>query len=279
MNMRRVGTDIGDYRVLTLHAEGKTGALYKARHKLTNRLVAIKILNLKVEEGGPVVQRFLRAAGTGAKLIHNNIAQIYGSGVLEGQPYLVTEFVEGQTLKELVEKGGPLSQRRAADLIGCVAGALFQAHQAGIVHRDVQPANIMIDKEGTPKLIDLGMVKAAGESEAQVTAMGMTVGTPEYMAPEQATGAKDRDHRIDLYSLGATLYFAVTGRPPFTGKTPVEILKKAVLENPPSPSEFNPNLSADFARVILTGMAKKPADRFPTGRQMAATLAQFAVQR
>lgn len=278
VSMRRIGKKLGEYRILNLHAEGRTGPLYKARHLPTSRLVAIKVLRAKAEQGTPVVKRFIRAAQTGEKLIHRNIARIYDTGIVGGCPYLVTEFVEGDTLKKLVEEGGPLSQKRAADLIGTIASALHQAHEMHIVHRDVKPENIIVSPDGTPKIIDLGLAKSMDDEGGQVTAMGMTVGTPEYMAPEQATGAGDQDHRMDVYSLGATLYYAVAERPPFTGDRPVEVLKKAISQPPPPPTQFNPALSESFVRTLMTALAKKPADRFATCRQMAAALAQFAVQ-
>jgi serine/threonine-protein kinase len=160
-------------------------------------------------------------------------------------------------------------------LLAPVADGLFHAHAFNIVHRDLKPDNIMVTRYGMSKLTDLGLAKSLVDPTVQVTAMGMAVGTPGYMAPEQATKGNDIDHRVDIFALGATLYHTVTGRPPFTGKSPLDILRKSLSEEPVPPTQYNESLTIQFVQVIEKAMAKDPDLRFADCREMAEALAEF----
>lgn len=269
------GLAMGGYKILKLIGRGGVGAVYKAEQISTGRFVALKVLHPDVAQGDTAVKRFQREGRTGAQLQHPNITLIYEQGTMEGKPFISMEFVEGESLHDLVVREGGLSQARAAQLLAPVADALFHAHAFNIVHRDLKPANIMVTRYGMSKLTDLGLAKSLVDPTVQVTAMGMAVGTPGYMAPEQATKANDIDHRVDIYALGATLYHTVTGRPPFTGKSPLDILRKSLSEEPAPPTQFNPKLTVQFVRVIEKAMAKDPDLRFADCREMAEALAEF----
>jgi len=271
-----VGLTFAGYKVTKLLGKGAVGAVYQAVEvSAGNRPVALKVLHPDVAEGDTAVKRFIREARTGAQLKHTNITQVYELGNEDGRPFIAMEFVEGYSLHDLVERSGPFSVQNGARVIGPVSDALFHAHQANIVHRDLKPANIMVTKKGVPKLTDLGLAKSLVDPTVQVTAMGMAVGTPGYMAPEQATGGHNIDHRVDIYALGATLYHTVTGKPPFSGKSPLIVLRQSLTDEPPPPTQFNPNLSAEFVQVIQKAMAKKPEQRFQTCREMTAALSRF----
>ncbi len=269
------GLTMGGYRMLRLIGKGGVGSVYKAEQVSTGRFVALKVLHPDVAEGETAVKRFHREGRTGAQLQHPNITMIYEQGTMEGRPFISMEFVEGESLHDLVVREGGLSQERAAQLLAPVADGLFHAHAFNIVHRDLKPANIMVTRYGMSKLTDLGLAKSLVDPTVQVTAMGMAVGTPGYMAPEQATKGNDIDHRVDIFALGATMYHTVTGRPPFTGKSPLDILRKSLSEDPLPPTQFIGSLTTQFAQVIEKAMAKDPDLRFGDCREMAEALAEF----
>jgi len=271
-----VGLTFAGYKVKKLLGKGAVGAVYLAEQiSAGNRPVALKVLHPDLAEGETAVKRFIREARTGAQLQHANITQVYELGNEGDRPFIAMEFVEGHSLHDLVGRSGPFSMQNAAGVLGPVSDALFHAHEANIVHRDLKPANIMVTKKGVPKLTDLGLAKSLVDPSVQVTVMGMAVGTPGYMAPEQAMGGHDIDHRVDIFALGATLYHTVTGKPPFSGKSPLVVLKKSLSEEPPPPTQLNSGLSEEFVQIIQTAMAKKPEQRFQTCQEMAAALSRF----
>ncbi|MDP6113828.1 MAG: FHA domain-containing serine/threonine-protein kinase [Planctomycetota bacterium] len=270
-----VGTVEGDYDIQDLLGKGAVGAVYKARQISTGRTVAYKILHSAVEENNTAVQRFIREAKTGAQLRHPTITTVYDRGKAEKHLYLAMEYVDGSNLHDIVVKNGVLEQAAAAVMFYSLADGLYHAHQANIVHRDLKPANIMVTKDNKPKLTDLGLAKSLDSSEVQVTAMGTLLGTPGYMAPEQAQGSPDIDSRVDIYSLGATLYYAVTRHHPFSGKNMLDIIKRSITEDPVNPIVHNSNLSLDFVRVIQKAMKRDLAGRYQTCQELADDMAKF----
>ena len=271
-----VGLEFANYRVLKLLGKGGVGAVYKAQHRVSKQVVALKVLHAEVASGETAAKRFEREARTGAQLHHANITAILDLGVENGQQFIAMEFVEGECLHDVIQRERQLSQQKGAQYIGPLADALYHAHQADIVHRDIKPANILISKDDIPKLTDLGLAKSLSDPTVQVTAMGTAVGTPGYMAPEQATSGHNIDYRVDIYALGATLYHTVTGCLAFPGRLPLEILKNSLRQAPQDPRTHNPSLSAEFVAVVLKAMAKDPGGRFASAKEMADSLSAFA---
>ena len=206
------GRLLGRYQVVEELGRGGMGVVYRAYQPSLNRHVAIKVLPPQLSLDQQLVGRFQREARAAANLRHPNIVVIYDVGEEKGIHYIVMEYLEGRTLKQLVEEEGPLHPKRAAHIVEQVAAALDYAHQRGFVHRDVKPANIFVGPGDHVTLTDFGIAKAASETQ-QLTRTGTLMGTPEYMAPEQATGG-EVDHRTDLYALGVVLYQMLTGHVP-----------------------------------------------------------------
>jgi len=208
-NGRKKRKRIGGFEVLSRVGRGGMGTVYKARQVSMNRIVALKILPPSRAKNATYVQRFLREARSAAQLSHTNIVQAIDVGNADGYYYFAMEFVDGETVQALLEREGVLDERHALTIATAVAHALDHAHRHGIVHRDVKPGNIMIDLHGAVKLADLGLARSV-EPIDTVTVDGVGVGTPHYIAPEQARGETDVDCRADIYSLGATLYHLLT---------------------------------------------------------------------
>jgi len=268
-----VGQTLAGYAIVDWLGQGAIGTVYKARQVSLERFVALKVLHPNLTTQEIAVKRFLREARTGARLRHPNIVSLYDQGRIGNCYYIAMEYVEGVTLSDIVTAGGPFQQGQAAAVFGPICDAVSYAHEAGIVHRDIKPANIMLTADGTPKLTDMGLAKGLEDS---LTLAGMVVGTPGYISPEQVLDLDVIDHRVDVFGLGASLYFTVTGLPPFVGKTPTEIMKKSATEDPPDPRQFNPSLTAEFELVIRTALAKKAEERYETALAMAKALARFA---
>jgi serine/threonine-protein kinase len=244
--------------------------VYRAHQPSLNRDVAIKVLPPQLSFDQEFVERFQREARAAAGLRHSNIVVIHDVGHEDGTYYIVMEYLEGRTLKQLVEQEGPLPPKRAAHIVEQVAAALDYAHQRGFVHRDVKPANIFVGPDDHVTLTDFGIAKAASETQ-QLTRTGMLIGTPEYMSPEQAEGGRV-DHRTDLYALGVVLYQMLVGRVPFRGTTPHATLHAVIYEPPPPPRQVNPRLSPALESVILRALAKRPDERFQTGKALAGSV-------
>ena len=209
-----------------------------------------------------------------AQLSHPNIAKVTDYGVHKGIPFLVMEYLPGGTLKKYL--GKPMPYQQAARLLLPVADALAYAHSKGIIHRDVKPTNILLSETDQPMLSDFGVAKVIGSEHTQgLTATGASIGTPEYMAPEQAVGEKI-DLKVDIYSLGVVLYELVTGRRPFTADTPIKVVLKQANEPPPNPSQFVKGLPAQAEQVIKKALAKKPGDRFTNMGIFAQALEKLA---
>lgn len=258
------GKTIGKYRIIEPQGKGGMATVFKAFDTQLERDVAIKLISL--EQFGPAIvekmrMRFDREAKTLAKLTHPNIVNIIDYGEYEGIPYLVMPFLHGGTLKQFLGKPMPLVE--AAGLLTPIADALAYAHQKGIIHRDVKPANILFTEGGQPMLTDFGIARLLSNEEGGVTltATGMGIGTPEYMSPEQGLG-HEVDGRTDIYSLGTVLYELITGQKPYTANTPMEIVLKQSTIPLKKPSLIIPEIGNEADQVLLKAMAKEPEERY-----------------
>ncbi len=254
---------IGRYEIEREIGRGGMAIVYKAFDPHLNRPVAIKLIRVggfTIDQLKTLPERFKREARALARLNHANIVQVYDFGTYGDMPYLVMEFLEGATLKEVRK---PLKIETAVRLIRPIADALSYVHDQGMLHRDVKPSNIMITKGEKVVLTDFGIAKFLEESEDQntLTGTGVGIGTPEYMAPEQGLG-KRIDGRADIYSLAVVFYELITGRKPFQGETPLEVLTKQATEPFPDPREFVPGLPGSVRKFFDLALAKKPDDRY-----------------
>jgi WD40 repeat protein len=257
---------LGGFELLARLGKGGMGTVFKARQVSMARLVALKILPKEVAENETFVQRFLREARSAAQLRHPNIVQAFDVGQADGYYFFAMEFVDGETLEALVRRDGPLEPNRALDIMKQVTSALAAAHEAGIVHRDIKPSNIMLDKKGEVRVADFGLAKHT-EGDVEVTADGSVVGTPAYFAPETAKGDK-ADHRSDLYSLGATVFCALAGRPPFDGKSFAEVIAKKVTEDSPPLASLAPRVDRRLCHIIDRLLRKNPEARYPSAKAL-----------
>jgi serine/threonine-protein kinase len=252
--------DIPGYEILAKIGEGGRGTVYRARQLSLDRLVAVKILAPELASDAEYTSKFLQEARAAAKLSHPNIVQAIEAGVHHGIWYFVMELVESGSLHERVTSVGKLSERETLDIAHQMAQALdFAWRRTHLVHRDIKPANILLSADGRAKLADLGLAQRHGAARDKT---GYTEGTPQYCSPEQCRGEPDVDIRADLYSLGATLYHLICGRPPFDGDNPAVVMGKQITETPPPPRGLNPQISPAFEAIILRLLAKDPAQRF-----------------
>jgi eukaryotic-like serine/threonine-protein kinase len=258
----RSGQQIPGYKVLGKLGAGAMATVYKARQLSLDRLVAIKVLPKKFMTSPQFVERFYAEGRAAAALNHPNIVQAYDVGQAGEYHYFVMEYVEGRTVYDDIVKNRKYPETEAIDVIIQVAEALNHAHSKGLIHRDVKPKNIMLSKEGTAKLADMGLARAISDKEAAEAEQGKAFGTPYYISPEQIRGELKIGPPADIYSLGATLYHMVTGNVPFDGKNPSSVMHKHLKEQPVPPDHVNPKLSAGISEVIEMMMAKSPKDRY-----------------
>jgi serine/threonine-protein kinase len=265
----------GRYAIEARLGEGGMGVVYKARHVLIDKPVAIKILRKEAAQDTASVQRFIQEAKSASKINHSNIVDITDFGVLaDGHAYFVMEFLQGQTLAQAIQEG-PIESARVCTIGAQVSRGLNAAHVKGIVHRDLKPENIfLLEREGQKdyvKIVDFGIAKVGGGQK--LTQVGMVLGTPEYMSPEQATG-QETDHRVDQYALGCIMYEMLTGTVPFLGERPAQTLTKHVFEPVIPPRKRKPELkiSAAVESVVMRTLAKKPEQRFPSMRELELAL-------
>ena len=259
------------YKLLKKLGRGSMGTVYKARQLNLDRVVAIKILGSFLAENKAFVRRFIKEARVIGKLNHPNIVQGFDAGEVDGTYYFAMEYCEGPTVLDLLQRGGKLAEDRAVNIVTQIARALDHAHDQGLVHRDIKPDNIMIVEGGVAKLCDLGLTKDVSRGSGS-TEKGSTVGTPNYISPEQARGDATIDIRSDLYSLGATFYHMVTGVVPFDGPNPAVIMVKHLNEPLIPVRDRSPELSIETQRIIQTAMAKNPSDRYQSPAEMLLDL-------
>jgi serine/threonine-protein kinase len=271
---------LGGFEVLDLIGQGGMGSVYLARQISMDRTVALKILSPQLAKDQKYLERFFREARMSAVLNNVHIVQGIDVGEAEGFYYFAMEYVEGPTLAEILQERGRLSEQDALRVLLQVATALEHAHDRGLVHRDIKPANIIFStKDKVVKLADLGLAKRSVEQTADLTHHGHLVGTPYYMAPELVRGEAEADVRTDLYSLGATAYHMVTGKPPFEGNTPAEILVKHISEPLIPPDQVNLLLSPGACEVIEKMMAKEPKDRYQSARDVVVDVRRVLAGR
>ena len=268
------GTDIGRYHILEQLGEGGMAVVYKAYDTQLEREVALKVLRSGQGSNDKFIKRFKLEARALAKLNHPNIVKILDYGEQDGLPYLVMEYVPGQTLKQKI--GKPMDFKQAAAILAPIADALAYAHEHKILHRDVKPSNILIKEDGTPLLSDFGIAKMLELDETlDLTGTGVGMGTPEYMAPELGLGEPGNE-KADQYSLGIVFFELVTGRKPFRADTPLAVLRKHTDEPLPRPRQYNPDLPENVERVLFKALAKNPKDRFDSILNFSNALKQLS---
>jgi serine/threonine-protein kinase len=263
----KVALKVPGYEILAKIGQGGMGAVYKARQVRMDRVVALKILPPRLARDRQFVDRFLQEARAVAKLRHENIVLGIDAGEAEGVYFFAMEYVEGETLQQVLRREGRIDERRALNAALQVARALQHAYEHHMVHRDIKPDNMLVAKDGVVKLCDLGLAKEQ-KADPGLTQAGMAVGTPHYISPEQARGEGAIDIRSDLYSLGAALYHLAVGEVPFSGPTPAVVMTKHVTTPAPAPREKVPALSEAFNDLVLKCMAKHREHRFQTPAQL-----------
>jgi serine/threonine protein kinase len=280
---------LGPYVVTDKLGEGGMGKVYRAVHVRSGRGVAVKVVRSALLSNPIVQKRYQREIDTARALDHPNVVRVYGNDVApDGRCFLAMEFVDGIDLARLVREHGVLRPQEAAEYVRQAALGLHHAHEKGIVHRDIKPSNIVVSGErhlpgstepAVAKLLDMGLVREVGfdaSNGEDLTRAGTVVGTPDYMAPEQAKNSSTVDRRADLYGLGCTFYYLLTGRPPFPDGTAIEKILKHQVDPPPPLQAVRPDVSEELAQVVSKLMAKRPDDRFQSARELADALAPLA---
>jgi beta-lactam-binding protein with PASTA domain/predicted Ser/Thr protein kinase len=260
----------GRYRVEQELGRGGMAKVYRGEDTVLGRIVAVKILAPQFADDPNFVSRFRREAQAAARISNPNLVSVFDTGSDDGVHYIVMEFVEGKTLAEFLAGGGRIMPERSIDIATDVCRALEAAHAQGVTHRDIKPGNIMLNARGDVKVTDFGIARMSTTAET-VAQTAAVLGTAAYLSPEQAQG-QPVDGRTDIYSLGCVLYEMVTGRPPFTGNSPVTVASKQVLEQPTPPSKLNPDVSPDLDAVILRALAKNPENRYQAAEELRADL-------
>jgi serine/threonine protein kinase len=275
----------GKYRIIRLVGEGGMGAVYEGENTRIHRRVAIKILHSGVAEQAEAVARFEREAQAAGRIGSDHIVEVLDLGALaNGDRYLVMEFLEGEGLGSRIKALGRITPPDLYPVAHQLLEGLAAAHGAGIIHRDLKPDNVFLLKSRASqtdfvKLLDFGISKfnqMSGDSGFSMTRTGAVMGTPYYMAPEQAKGSREMDHRVDIYAVGVILYEALTGQVPFSADTFNELLFKIVLEEPKPLSVMDPSIDAGFSAIVTKAMARDPAHRFQNAREFQQALAQWA---
>ena len=263
-----VGTRLGDYEVLELLGIGGMGAVYRAKKLSLDRTVALKVLRRNTDSDSAA--RFVREAQLAAQLEHTNVVTIYHVGEADGQSFIEMQYVKGRSVYDVIASGQPIPLRDAVRIVRQAAEGMVAAHEMGIIHRDVKPSNIIIDGAGVVKVADFGLAKRL-EADTSLTMPEVLVGTPEYMAPEQWE-AGSADARTDVYALGVTAYYLVTGRKPFAGHTPATLMRQHLEGSFPPVRKLNPNVPSAVCNVIHRMMARDPEKRYQSAADLAADL-------
>lgn len=268
----RSGQKIPGYRILGKLGAGAMATVFKAKQLSLDRMVAIKVLPRKFTTNAQFIERFYAEGRAAAQLNHPNIVQAYDVGKAGEYHYFVMEYVEGRTVYDDITKHKRFDEREAIDIVTQIAEALQHAHERGLIHRDVKPKNIMINREGVAKLADMGLARAISDKEAAEAEAGKAFGTPYYISPEQIRGEVNVGPPADVYSLGATLYHMVTGNVPFDGKNPSAVMHKHLKADLVPPDHVNPKLSAGISEVIEMMMAKDPRKRYQSCKDLLVDL-------
>ena len=263
------------YEIGGVLGRGGMAEVHRGRDLRLGREVAVKVLRQDLARDPSSQVRFRREAQAAASLNHPAIVAVYDTGedrtTTGATPYIVMEYVEGETLRDVLRREGRLSPERAMSLAADICAALDFSHRNGIVHRDVKPGNVMITPQGTVKVMDFGIARAVSDSAATMTSTAAVIGTAQYLSPEQARG-EGVDARSDVYSAGCLLYELATGTPPFTGDSPVAVAYQHVREDPRTPSSINPEIPPELDAILLKAMSKNPANRYQSAADMRADL-------
>jgi serine/threonine-protein kinase len=262
---------IAGYKILSLIGQGAMGKVYKALQISMDRIVAIKVLAPHLAQNEKFVERFFQEARAVARLNHPNIIQGIDVGDSNGVHYFAMEYVDGMDLGEFITKNGAAEEKNALNITIQISKALEHAHKNNLIHRDIKPGNIMITKENTVKLCDLGLARLGPKATDTVGRQALT-GTPAYLSPEQARGLPDIDIRSDIYSLGSTFYYILTGAPPFIGTSAVEVITKHLTQHPTPPKDKKPSISSLTNTIILKMLAKNRLERYQTPTDLLAQL-------
>jgi serine/threonine protein kinase len=275
------GFRLGKYKLLGQIGKGGMSSVYLAEHELMKRRVAVKVLPRNRVNDSSYLERFRLEARAVAKLDDPNIVRAYDIDNEGDVHYIVMEYVDGQDLHQIIAGNGPLDFDTAADYIAQVANGLQHAHEMGLVHRDIKPANCLVDRHNTVKLLDLGLAKLTEDDQASLTMANEenVLGTADYLAPEQALNSHEADHRSDIYSLGCTLYFLLTGGPPFPEGSISERLLKHQTAKPESIFKTRPDAPPSLVDICETMMSKKPDERFQSAGDVAARLKEWLADR
>ncbi len=269
---RGVHSQIAGYKVLQKIGQGAMGSVFKAHQVSMDRVVAVKVLTPQYAQNERFVERFFREARAVAKLNHPNIIQGIDVGVSNGVHYFAMEYIDGPTVGQLLKRGGALDEKRSINVVLQIAQALDHAHRLGLVHRDIKPENVMLTRAGVAKLCDLGLAKLSQKGDSNHTDPGASMGTPNYISPEQARGAEEVDIRADIYSLGATFFHMVVGEVPYPSENAAVAIAKHLTEELQPPRERNPLVSADVSYVIVKMMKKDRAERYQVPSELIADL-------
>jgi serine/threonine protein kinase len=274
-----VGLPLGDdLELLSEVGRGSMGVVYRARQKSLHRTVAVKMLLGDGRDDPAVRARFLNEARAAANLNHPNIVRVFQVGDSPAGPYVVMEYLKGHTLAQHLRRG-PVRVPTAMSLLASLANAVHYAHQKGVIHRDLKPGNVVVAR-GRPVVLDFGLAKFMNQS-SPLTREGVVVGTPAFMSPEQARNEADRiGPPTDVYALGGILYFMLAGRPPYLGKSGLDVALKVVgPETPPSIREFAPDVPAELEAVCMRCLQKRPEDRYPTAKALRKALQSLSDSR
>src|SRR3978361_1480603 len=254
---------------------GGMSEVHRGRDLRLGRDVAIKVLRADPPRDPSFQTRFRREAQNAASLNHPAIVAVYDTGETQGEtgpiPYIVMEYVDGETLRDLLKREGSLAPKRAMEIVADVCAALDFSHRHGIVHRDIKPANVMLTRAGAVKGMDFGIARAVADGQAPRPATAAGIGTAQYLSPEQARG-EAVDARSDVYATGCVLYELLTGHPPFTGDSPVAVAYQHVRENPQGPSSVNHAVPPALDSIVMKALAKNPLNRYQTAAEMRADL-------
>jgi serine/threonine protein kinase len=275
---RHKGFLLGPHIVLDLLGRGGMGAVYLGEHQDLGRKVALKVMVSPRDDDQRLAnERFLREARAAAALDHPNIVRIFDVSRHNGTPYLAMEYVDGDTLQHVLDRDGHLPVSVAADVVAQAAAGLQHAHERGFVHRDIKPGNLIRDRAGVVKILDMGLARSFDNPHHKLTEnldSGAVVGTADYIAPEQALNIPGIDIRADIYSLGATFFTLVAGRPPFEGNTTQKLLNHQ-MKLPPRLSEVDPTVPEKLSNIVMKMMAKKPGERYQTPAEVIAELSPW----
>jgi serine/threonine-protein kinase len=268
------GKTLGDFQVERMLGRGGMGEVYLARQVSLNRPVALKVLRPDMLTRPTYLSRFEAEATAVARLNHPNIVHVYMLGQVEGVRFIAMEYVQGTNLRDYLQKKGALDLPLALSIMKQAGVAVGAAGEIGLIHRDIKPENLLLTRKGQVKIADFGLCRDQDAESIQLTQPGVTMGTPQYMSPEQAQGHA-LDHRSDLYSLGVTFYHMLTGTPPFRAETALAVALKHVKDVPVSPSVFRRDLPPDLERLVLKLMSKRPEDRYQSAAEMLRDLAKI----